>query len=38
MSDAFGLGLRRTGTRAVGAERCDFVYEFDGKPLQLRDR
>ena len=38
MSDAFGLGLRRTGTRAVGAECCDFVYEFDGKPVRLRDR
>jgi hypothetical protein len=38
MSDAFGLGLRRTGTRAVGAERCDFVYEFDGKPVRLQDR
>ncbi len=38
MSDAFGLGLRRTGTRAVGAERCDFVYEFDGKPLRLKDQ
>jgi L-2-amino-thiazoline-4-carboxylic acid hydrolase-like protein len=38
MSDAFGLGLRRTGTRAVGAERCDFVYEFDSKPLRLQDQ
>ena len=38
MSDAFGLGLRRTGTRAVGSERCDFVYQFDGNPLRLQDR
>ena len=38
ISDDLGLGLRRTGTRAVGAERCDFVYEFDAKPLRLQDR
>jgi hypothetical protein len=37
-SDAFRLGLRRTGTLALGAERCDFVYEFDGKPLRLEEQ
>ena len=36
MSDAFGLGLRRTGTRAMGASCCDFRYEpgGEGRPLK----
>ncbi|MHC4512203.1 MAG: L-2-amino-thiazoline-4-carboxylic acid hydrolase [Planctomycetota bacterium] len=38
VSDAFGLGLRRTGTRALGADCCDFRYDFDGKPLRLQDQ
>jgi hypothetical protein len=38
MSDALGLGLRRTGTRALGADACDFRYEPGGEPLRLRDQ
>ena len=38
VSDALGLGLRRTGTRALGAECCDFRYEFGGKPLRIHDQ
>jgi hypothetical protein len=38
VSDAFGLGLRRTGTRALGADRCDFVYRIGGEPLRLRQQ
>ena len=38
VSDAIGLGLRRTGTRALGAECCDFRYELGGEPLRLEDQ
>jgi len=38
MSDALELGLRRSGTRALGADRCDFVYQIDGQPQRLEDR
>jgi hypothetical protein len=38
VSDEFGLGLQRTGTRALGAECCDFRYDFGGKPLRLQDQ
>lgn len=34
-SDAGGLGLRRTGTIALGAHRCDFRYKRGGEPLRL---
>ena len=35
MSDVMGMGLRRTGTRAMGAECCDFRY-FNDEPKALR--
>lgn len=34
-SDAGGFGLRRTGTLALGAHRCDFRYRAGGEPLPL---
>ncbi len=34
-SDAGGLGLRRTGTIALGAHRCDFRYKAGGEPRPL---
>ena len=34
-SDAGDLGLRRTGTIALGAHRCDFRYKRGGEPLRL---
>jgi hypothetical protein len=37
MSDSLGLGLRRTGTRALGASHCDFRYHAGGEPRRLRD-
>ena len=37
MSDAGNQGLRRTGTIAVGAHQCDFVYQRGGEPLHLAD-
>jgi hypothetical protein len=37
LSDAMGLGLRRTSTRALGADRCDFRYQPGGAPRRLRD-
>ncbi len=37
LSDALGLGLRRTATRALGAPRCDFRYQPGGEPRRLRD-
>jgi hypothetical protein len=36
LSSALGLGLRRSGTRALGAERCDFRYKLGGKPQRLQ--
>lgn len=38
ISDAGGLGLRRSGTRALGADHCDFVYEFGGRRQRLEDQ
>jgi hypothetical protein len=42
MSAAQGTGLRRTGTIALGADRCDFRFRKGGDPLtlesQYRDR
>ena len=38
ISDQLGLGLRRTGTRALGADHCDFRYDPGGEPLRLRDQ
>jgi hypothetical protein len=38
LSDVLGLGLRRTGTRALGATHCDFRYDPGGQPLRLRDQ
>ena len=35
MSDRQGQGLRRTGTIALGAHRCDFRYKKGGEPLRL---
>ncbi|MDG2334235.1 MAG: L-2-amino-thiazoline-4-carboxylic acid hydrolase [Myxococcota bacterium] len=35
VSDAAGQGLRRTGTIALGASRCDFRFEGEGGPLRL---
>jgi hypothetical protein len=37
-SAAGDLGLRRTGTIALGAHRCDFRYERGGEPLPLADQ
>jgi hypothetical protein len=34
-SDALGLGLRRSGTIALGADRCDFRYKPGGEPRSL---
>ena len=36
MSAGLDLGLRRTGTRALGASRCDFRYKPGGKPLPIK--
>lgn len=38
MSAALGLGLRRSGTRALGASCCDFRYQAGGEPMTLRSR
>jgi hypothetical protein len=37
-SDAGDLGLRRTGTIALGAHRCDFRYKRGGEPLRLAEQ
>lgn len=34
-SDRFDMGLRRTGTIALGADLCDFRYKRGGEPLPL---
>lgn len=38
VSDAFGQGLRRTGTIALGAHRCDFRYKHGGEPSRLAEQ
>ncbi len=38
MSDAQSDGLRRTGTRALGAHHCDFRFKQGGEPLRLVDQ
>ncbi len=38
MSDLRGEGLRRTGTIALGAHRCDFRYQADGKPQRVAEQ
>ncbi len=38
LSDAQGSGLRRTGTRALGAHHCDFRFKQGGEPLRLVDQ
>ena len=38
MSEAFGLGLRRSGTIALGATHCDFRYKFGGSQRTLREQ
>lgn len=38
MSDKGGQGLRRTGTIALGAPRCDFRYEEGGAPLRVAEQ
>ncbi len=35
VSDRLGQGLRRTGTIALGAHRCDFRYKAGGEPQRL---
>ena len=35
MSDHGAQGLRRTGSIAVGAHQCDFVYKHEGEPQHL---
>ncbi len=35
VSDSRGDGLRRTGSIALGADRCDFRYKTGGDPLAL---
>jgi hypothetical protein len=35
MSDAHGQGLRRKGTIALGAKRCDFRFTQGGEPLRI---
>jgi hypothetical protein len=37
-SDRLGQGLRRTGTIALGAHRCDFRYKAGGEPLRLAEQ
>lgn len=36
MSETMGMGLRRTGTKALGSECCDFRYNAGGSPRTLR--
>jgi hypothetical protein len=38
VSDAGSQGLRRTGTIALGASRCDFRFRQGGDPLRLVDQ
>ena len=38
MSEAFGMGLRRSGTIALGATHCDFRYKFGAAPRTLREQ
>jgi hypothetical protein len=38
VSDRSGQGLRRTGTIALGAHRCDFRYKPGGEPLCLAEQ
>ena len=38
LSDRFDQGLRRTGTIALGAHRCDFRYHPGGEPLRVADQ
>lgn len=38
VSRAHGDGLRRTGTIALGAKRCDFRFRDGGEPLPLADQ
>ena len=38
LSKVLGMGLRRTGTRAVGASCCDFRYQTGGEPKTLRSQ
>ena len=37
-SKAGDSGLRRTGTIALGASRCDFRFKTSGEPLALVDQ
>ena len=37
-SEIGDLGLRRTGTIALGATHCDFRYERGREPLRLADQ
>jgi len=38
VSDRLDQGLRRTGTIALGAHRCDFRYKAGGEPLRLAEQ
>lgn len=37
VSDLDGAGLRRTGSIALGAHQCDFVYKHGGEPQRLAE-
>lgn len=38
MSDRFDQGLRRTGTIALGAQRCDFRFQPGGEPQRVAEQ
>ena len=38
VSDRDGQGLRRSGTIATGARRCDFRYKRGGEPLRIAEK
>ena len=38
MSELMDMGLRRSGTRALGASCCDFRYQAGGEPHSLRSQ
>jgi hypothetical protein len=35
MSDMINQGLRRTGTIALGAKQCEYLYKIGGEPKRL---
>lgn len=38
MSDKGGRGLQRTGSIALGAQKCDFRYKRNGQPRRLAEQ